>query len=63
LDTATSDIRAVEFTPQPGRRQPCPARPAGPDPRRRRHRHRDRRWRLRHPPLPQRHHRTRWHSV
>jgi hypothetical protein len=61
MDTATSDIRAVEFTPQPGRRQPRPARPAGPDPGRRRHRHHDRRWRLRYSPLRQRQHRGRWH--
>ena len=77
MDTATSDIRAVEFTPSregdsPIRRANNPpdclptlriAGPAGPDPRRRGHRHRDGRWRLRYPPLPRRHHRTRWHRV
>lgn len=40
--------------PQPGRRHPRPAGPAGPDPgrRRRRHRHRHRRWRLWNAALP-----------
>ncbi|SFP20002.1 Transposase DDE domain-containing protein [Paracoccus pantotrophus] len=51
-----------EVHPQPGRRQPRPAGPAGPDPRRCGDRHRDRRRRLRQPPLPQRHHRVRWHG-
>ncbi len=76
MDTATSDIRAVEFTPQPGRPlsghcwrnalpgkgQPRPAGPVGPDPRGRGHRHRDRGWCLRYPPMPRRRHRTRRHG-
>ncbi len=32
MDIATSDIRAVEFTPQQRRRQSRAARAAGPDP-------------------------------
>ena len=43
MDAAASDIRAVEFTPQPRGRQPRAARPARPDPQRRADRDRDRR--------------------
>ncbi len=64
MDTATSDIRAVEFTPN--REGDSPVLPdllgqisededIG-------HRHRDRGWCLRCPPQPQRRHRTRRHG-
>jgi hypothetical protein len=46
MDTAISDIRAVEFTPSRGERQPRPTGPAWPDPPRRTDRHCDRSWRL-----------------
>ena len=46
MDTATSDIRAVEFTSEPRWRQSGLARPAGPDPRGRRDWHGNRRRRL-----------------
>ncbi len=42
--------------PQPRRRQPRLARPAGIDPRGRTDRHRDRRWRIRHPQMSLCHH-------
>lgn len=59
--TATSGIRAVEFTRQQRRRRSGLARVGRPVPRRRGDRHRDRRRRLRHPPLPHRHHRPSRH--
>lgn len=58
MDSVTSEIRARRVHLQPGRRQPRPAGPSGPDPRSRRHRHRDRGRRPRHPPLSLRHHRA-----
>lgn len=45
METATSDIRAVEFSPQLRWRQSCLAGTAQPEPRGRIGRHRDRRWR------------------
>jgi len=52
MDTATSDIRAVEFTPSREGDSPVLPDLLDPDPGRRRHRHRDRRWRLRPGALP-----------